>query len=62
MLRFVALLRFISSGLLLTAAAVLASSALRVQPHLSSGRPLMKTLVVLLVAMTAAGPWAALGF
>ena len=62
MLRFVALLHFISSALLLSGAALLASSALRVQPHLSSGTPLTKTLVVVFVAMTAAGPWAALGF
>ena len=62
MLRVVALLHFLWSVLLMSAAALLAWSALRVQPHLSSGTPFTKTLVVSLVAVTTAGPWAALGF
>jgi len=62
MLRFVAVCHFLWSGLLLAAAALLTWSALRVQPHLSTGNALTKTLVVMLVAMYAAGPYAALGF
>src|SRR6185436_14013656 len=41
--------------------ALFAWSALRVQPHLSSGTPFTKSLVVTIVAVTTAGPWSALG-